>query len=505
MKQKNTASNRNIIQIILSPFKYVFVNYKEFIRNIAKSFFSLSKREKFYLLILVVILFSMLIVKAQSIYLKSTEAVPASGGIYKELLFGEAQYLSPILAKTDAERTISRLIYSGLVKMDLDGNIVPDLAETWVVSDSGLTYSFSLKAGVQFQNGQNFDAYDVQSTIEAIKNPEFKSPYISLWENVEVNVVDEYNIDLTLPSQYGPFIFRCLQGIVDSDDLSESLVGPTNGTGPYALSDIKENEDNEISDINLIQSQVYYGEFPYIEEVSFVLTSEEKLSELMVFSDYSAIAGSTIENESFSDLSFKTNRILILFPNLKNELLANADNRRKLFKFERFDEPITLNLITLDGEAQLERTREFEEHLKDSNVVLNVDTLKSTDFNKRLQSRDFDLVMYGCDCGYDQDPYTFWHTTQATLSNFSGYSDKASDILLEDARMLQNIDERNAKYEEFFLKVENENLAIIFERKVYEYFVSEKLMGVEKVIGFRQEDRVNSFENWYIKEKRVKK
>ena len=119
--------------------------------------------------------------------------------------------------------------------------------------------------------------------------------------------------------------------------------------------------------------------------------------------------------------------------------------------------------------------------------------------------REFDLVLYGCDRGYDRDPYAFWHSTQVDLNNFSGYADKASDILLEDARMLQNIDERNAKYDEFFLKVENEKLAIIFEEQVYEYFVSEKLKGVEKVLGFRPEDRVNSVESWYIREKRVKR
>ena len=504
MKLENTGGRKGVVRKILSFLSFVFSSYKSFIRNIAKSLYSLSKREKYYLLLLVVILISMLAAKGQSIYLKSTTASPAAGGTYKELLFGEAEYLNPILAKTDAERTVSRLIYSSLVKIDSEGNVAPDLAESWEISENGLTYTFHIKQGVLFQNGQTLDAFDVEATIEAIKNPEFKSPYISLWENVEVNVVDELTIELTLPSQYGPFIYRCLQGIIDSDDLIDSLVGPTNGSGPFALENIEENDENDISEINLIQNQSYHGPFPYIEAVTFVLTTEDKLSASEDFSDYSAIAGSNIENDRFSSLSFKTNRVLVLFPNFRKEFLANAENRMKLFGYEHFDEPVKLNLISLDGEAQKLRIDGLKELYKDSNVELDVEILKSTEFNNRLLSREFDLVLYGIDRGYDRDPYAFWHTTQTNLNNFSGYTDKASDILLEDARMLQNIDERNAKYNEFFQKVESEKLAIIFEEKVYEYFVRDDLKGVEKVLGFRPEDRVNSVENWYIREKRVK-
>ena len=70
---------------------------------------------------------------------------PTNGGTLNEGIIGTPRYINPLLAVTDADRDISRLVYRGLMKEDSDGNTIPDLAESYTISDDNLTYTFILK------------------------------------------------------------------------------------------------------------------------------------------------------------------------------------------------------------------------------------------------------------------------------------------------------------------------------------------------------------------------
>jgi ABC-type transport system substrate-binding protein len=78
--------------------------------------------------------------------------VPARGGELREGTVGLPRTINPILAATDIDRDISALIYSGLTKYE-NGEIVPDIAKEFSISEDGLTYSFTLKPDVYFHDG----------------------------------------------------------------------------------------------------------------------------------------------------------------------------------------------------------------------------------------------------------------------------------------------------------------------------------------------------------------
>ena len=68
--------------------------------------------------------------------------VPDYGGTLTEGVMGSPRFINPLLATSDIDRDLTSLIYSGLLKIDSEGQLIPDLAESYEISDDGLTYTF---------------------------------------------------------------------------------------------------------------------------------------------------------------------------------------------------------------------------------------------------------------------------------------------------------------------------------------------------------------------------
>ena len=465
----------------------------------------MSKTERILLYMLIGLISFEVVFKGYGLYLNNTTVVPANGGVYKEVSIGEVKYVNPIFAKTDAERSVSRLIYSGLVRLNEKGEIAPDLADKWEISSDGLTYRFYLKEGVTFHNGEQFTASDVVNTFNAIKNPDIKSPYKDIWANVEVASVENNIVELKIPRQYGPFIFNCLQGIVSSANLQDSLAETVNGTGPYRLKNLKEMKEG-YAFVDLEKYNSYSNQpvlIPRAELSIYPGTLPSTIKNNLL--EYTAVAGVAVDLDDFICQSFKVGRALVLIPNLKNVTLADAANRAKLFRYERFADPVQFRLIALDAPSQKATIDDLKDKLKDANVTLDIQLLSAVDFYSKAQKRDFDLILYGADHGPDRDPYTFWHSSQAGKNNFASYADKSMDIKLEDARMILDYNDRNAKYDGIYKQLTDQNLVFFYPQVKYQFEVRKNLKGVETIVGDRPEDRFNTVSSWYLQEERVRK
>src|SRR3989344_4632334 len=106
--------------------------------------------------------------------------VPAPGGELVEGEVGSARFINPILTISQADEDISRLAYSGLTRTLPDGT-VPDLAESYEISEDGTTYTFTLRESATFHDGTPVTAEDVLFTIAAAQNPDIKSPRRADW------------------------------------------------------------------------------------------------------------------------------------------------------------------------------------------------------------------------------------------------------------------------------------------------------------------------------------
>ena len=103
-----------------------------------------KKEKKWFLVFFVLFLFSSLFLATNSYY-KNTEIVPKNGGTYIEGIVGQPRYINPIYATSnDVDRDLTELLFSGLMKYNNKGEIIPDFAKDYKSEDEGRTYIFYL-------------------------------------------------------------------------------------------------------------------------------------------------------------------------------------------------------------------------------------------------------------------------------------------------------------------------------------------------------------------------
>jgi peptide/nickel transport system substrate-binding protein len=181
---------------------------------------------------------------------RTTVLVPDEGGIYTEGLAGAPQYVNPLLAQYNpVDQDLVALIFSGLTRLDDQGELQPDLASRWTISPDGLVYLFHLRQDVRWSDGEPFDADDVLFTIGLMQDPEFPGvPYLGdLWRTVKAEKVDDYTVRFHLEEPLPTFADYTTIGILPEHILRDAsardlLTHPFNtnpiGTGPFLLEDI---------------------------------------------------------------------------------------------------------------------------------------------------------------------------------------------------------------------------------------------------------------------------
>ncbi|HZW27307.1 MAG TPA: ABC transporter substrate-binding protein [Trueperaceae bacterium] len=133
-------------------------------------------------------------------------------------------------------------IYDGLVEVNADLGIEPALAESWTVSDDGLTYVIKLREGVQFHNDRTMTADDVVYSYERIVDPETASPQASRFAQVASAVATgEHEVTFTLSQPFAPFLSNLTNLYVVPREVVErlgDLQQEAVGTGPFVLDEI---------------------------------------------------------------------------------------------------------------------------------------------------------------------------------------------------------------------------------------------------------------------------
>lgn len=178
--------------------------------------------------------------------------VPAYGGSLTEGIVGSPSFLNPLLSVRDADRDLVILVYSGLLKATPEGNLVPDLAESYSISEDGREYDFKLRSNIIFHNGTPITADDVIFTVLKAQDPDVKSPKRANWEGVSVEKISDTEVKFTLKQAYAPFLENTTLGIlpkhlwqkVDPEEFSFSQLNihPI-GSGPYEIKTVKKSED----------------------------------------------------------------------------------------------------------------------------------------------------------------------------------------------------------------------------------------------------------------------
>lgn len=170
--------------------------------------------------------------------------MPQPGGVYVEGVVGEIKGINPILPDNSLTEDAGRLVFSGLTRLSPNGELEPELAESWQVSDDGLKYIFTLRKGVKWHDGVEMTAADVVFTISAIQHPDSRSPLAAEWRGVKVEPAGDNKISFNLPNPYVGFIHLTTVGILprhllESINPSTLRIHSFNqqpvGTGPFKV------------------------------------------------------------------------------------------------------------------------------------------------------------------------------------------------------------------------------------------------------------------------------
>lgn len=268
----------------------------------------LSPKEKRVIAILGAVIALALFAYGAKMWNEHMMPAPASGGDYVEASVGSPHYVNPVLAaNNDADQDLMKLVFSGLLKTTPKGELVPDLAESYTLSDDGKTYTFKLRSGVQWHDNTPFTAKDVVATINLIKDPSFKSPLASQFKGVTVTSSDDQTVVFTLSEPFAPFLSMLTVGIVpehlwqtikpENAARAELNLKPI-GTGPFKFKSFAKDKQGAILSYTLARNDKYYGDVAHLSSITFKYFSD-------FGSAHDALVDRRVDGMSFLPLEYR--------------------------------------------------------------------------------------------------------------------------------------------------------------------------------------------------------
>lgn len=453
-------------------------------------------KKMFFVLFFVIFLFSGIgSINAISNYFSVEK--PAYGGTIREGILGTPRFINPVLANSDVDHDMTALIYSGLVRKISDKNgtiIIPDLAESFTISDDGKVYTFTLKDKIYFHDRKPITAEDVIFTITTIQNSQFSSSLLNDWIGVAATSPDEKTVVITLPRPYSGFLETATVGILpkhiwgrlthDEFVASDTNVIPV-GSGPFRVADIKRNKTGTAVRYTLKSFKRFALQKPFIKDFEIVLyPNEQELFAGYERKEFNLLANiRPYEITEQNTLITKTSslpRVFGLFINTEHSLLQDqklqtilrkaintqeiADNVFQGFAQpynsetdtqaelsssldalgwkinpntsirEKSGKPLSWSISTADTPELKYTAQIIQKQLKSLGIEIELKVFQLSDLETMvIKNKSFDMLLFGQFIKNDADRYAFWHSSQKNISdlNITRYTDQKLDSLLE--------------------------------------------------------------------------
>ncbi len=156
-------------------------------------------------------------------------------------------------------------IYEGLIRRTPDQKIEPALATDWTVSDDGLTYTFDLREGVTFHDGQELTPQDVVWSLTTRRDTPAFSDSRRL-ANVSSITAEGQTITLTLAAPDSTLLWNLTgrAGLIFKEGDTVDYKTAENGTGPFVLDDWRQGDS-----ITFARNDDYWGDKAHVGEVVF--------------------------------------------------------------------------------------------------------------------------------------------------------------------------------------------------------------------------------------------
>ena len=289
---------------------------------------------------------------ACAVALAFVAAPPVLAQARQDLVIGvtvEPPHLDPTTHVAGSIREIVYAnVYEGLTLTDQNGQPYPALAESWEVSDDGLTYTFHLREGVTFHDGTSFEAEDVKFTYDRARGPDSQNAGKRIFGAIDtIETPDDATVVVTLSRPDGSFLYNMGSAdaaIVSPESVADLTTHPV-GTGPFQFEEWVRGDH-----ITLTRFDDYWGEPARLDKVTFrIITDPQaqvaalRTGEIDVFPNMGA---PELLGEFEADDDFK-----VMLGSTEGEAIMALNHRREPFSDVRVRQALT---HAIDREAVIE-------------------------------------------------------------------------------------------------------------------------------------------------------
>ena len=261
------------------------------------------------------------------------------GGSIVISITNEPDFLDPYLANAAGTREILFNIFEGLVKPDEKGNLIPAVASSYQISKDALKYTFKLRQGVKFHNGNTVTAEDVKYSLEKASGKDGGKPYplAPALTNIKTVIIkDPTTVEIDLTKADTDFLASLTVAIIPQGyhDQNKKPIG----TGPFKFGEYIPQQQ-----LILIKNPDYWQKgLPHLDRATFKLSADEDAAFL-------ELKAGTIDLEPYTT-SEKAQQLTGAYNVLKGnynlvQLLA-LNNARKPFNDVRVRQALSYALDT---------------------------------------------------------------------------------------------------------------------------------------------------------------
>ncbi|MFA5948141.1 MAG: ABC transporter substrate-binding protein [Candidatus Gracilibacteria bacterium] len=376
--------------------------------------------------------------------------------------------LNPLFVDyNEADREISSLIFSGLMKYDPDKKAIVDDMASLTINEEKTEYTFTVRAGLKWQDGYDFTAEDVYFTFhDVVLNQSFPNEILKTnFSGIEMELIDKDKIKFTLKKPNVFFINNLTVGILPkhllasvspSDLLTNDFNKMPIGTGPYMINEPIQRFTDGRFQVILARSPYYYGDVSEIENLRFIVyeTMEELIKEINAVNGVSKVTGNYIidfrNNARFKLLSYQLPQYMAVFMNMESSILKDNDKvrfalKKSVFKKELLDMfvdkiPVETPIMDLKQEdyAIVPSKEEAMTSLKDAGYDYGIDDTEKVGirYDKDGKALELNLIARL----YEEGTYQFDETNKIIGFLQKAWEDIGIDIKVE---FLERDDFRN--------------------------------------------------------------
>ncbi|MEI7818794.1 MAG: ABC transporter substrate-binding protein [bacterium] len=488
--------------------------------------------------------------------------VPVAGGIYREAIVGRVRQVNPLYIDNSATADVAELVFSKLVRTNSQGEVKPDLAESWQVSADKRTYTFKIRKNAKWHDGSIVNVNDILFTFKTIQLPDARSVLASSWDKVVVNALDDQTVQFVLPASYSSFMSalgrvgilpeHSLKNVRPSQLRLDDFNRQPNGSGPFILERLEAKSET----VTLRRNPDYFGGPALLDKIQFVQFDDgagaidayakqnvdgiaqvdiNKLAEVEKFNELTI---TPLRLPNYVGAFFNTARPALADPAVRQALGQSLDRSNIVADILKNQANVTHYPIPVGypgfnpeaarisyqpTQARQTLTGKFTQRLKlvTSNtgvypqiarrlaeqwraVGVPIDIIELDNFNLQqnyIRPRQYDILVYGEDLGGDSDVYSFWHSSQAADPglNVPAYKNPQGDTLMEQARVGKDDVYRDQKYRDWVSLWAKDVPAVLLYSPYYLYAHTVDLTGVSTVGLTVPSDRLMHAERWAVR------